>query len=123
VRTEQRRCTRYRIDASVIIEAGERSDQHDTGEIVACQAIDLSVTGFQVVLDQSIAIGRAVRVCLDLPKRDPTFVIGRVVWQLKLDNDYHQGLEVLKTKGSDAENWHRVLADFAHSQQASIPTL
>ncbi len=96
--TDDRRAPRYHIDATVFVEAGERTSPSDTGEIVICSSMDLSETGLQVVLDQGIKTGRIVRLCIDIKGRDAIYVVGKVVWHHQQGNLYHHGIMLLPAK-------------------------
>ena len=107
---DDRVAPRYSIDLTFFIEAGVRANPSDTGDIVICKSQDLSETGMQVILDQPIRKGRIVRSCLDIKQFDPIYVIAKVVWQSKSEEEYHHGLSILESTDTDVQMWHDALA-------------
>ena len=107
---DDRVAPRFNIDLTFFIEAGVRANARDTGSIIICKSQDLSEIGMQVILDQPIRAGRIVRSCLDIKQFDPIYVIAKVVWQSKLEEEYHHGLLLLESPDTDVQMWRDALA-------------
>ena len=106
---EERASERIDIDTLIFVEAGKRSNPKETGDIVVCNSLDLSETGLQIMLDQSIDKGRIVRICLDVQGLELVFVIAQVRWLREEGGFVRHGLMLLENSDSDLAGWRKAV--------------
>ena len=110
---DDRIAPRIDIDATLFIEAGVRATPQDTGDIVICKTRDVSESGMQLIMDNPIRKGRIVRACLDISPHEPVYVIARVVWQNRREQDYYHGLVLISASESDTQGWKDTVENLA----------
>ena len=105
---------RLEQDHTIFVElvAGSVVDASES-VIVICKSLDLSTTGVQVLMDQSIPIGNIIRLCLDTRGRVPIFVAAKVIWQRESTHqgEFHVGFMVLKSSGTDYDAWQAAITE------------
>ncbi|MBV1878170.1 MAG: PilZ domain-containing protein [Pseudomonadales bacterium] len=103
---------RLRIEETVIIELLD-SSLNTQQKVVICSSSDLSANGIQVVVDQHIAVGSILRLCLDLPNAAPIFLTGEVKWTAVEPNncDIRLGFLIHECDQSDIVGFKYWVAD------------
>ncbi|MCH7744206.1 MAG: PilZ domain-containing protein [Proteobacteria bacterium] len=111
---DERAAPRLTKDVTIFIEIQSTSIEDKSHEdIVICKSLNLSALGLQVKLDRVIPEGRILRLCLDMKKKEPIFVIGEVVWRRQDEDtkDYHVGFKLLDSRGSDLIDWQQAISE------------
>ena len=106
---EHREETRIEQEETIFIEllSGESND------VIMCTSLDLSANGLQVVLDSDIPLESILRLCMDIPDRDPIFLVGEVMWKRPdPDSDgIRIGFLLFESDDSNIEEWKLWMAD------------
>jgi len=104
--------TRLEIEETIFIEVLSSGDQSD-GNVIMCTSLDLSANGIQVVVDQDIAISSIMRICIDLPNREPIFLVAEVVWKQADDetDGYRIGFSLFESDDTNIEEWKLWVAE------------
>lgn len=108
---DERGAERFTIDATIFVEVSQHGDD---SEILISSSVDLSDSGLQVKLDQSIDAGRDMNLCIEPRGGDPVFVVGRVVWHHAESDEHRIGLQLLKDPDSDLDGWHAAVETLSH---------
>ena len=107
---EHREETRIEQEETIFIEV--LSSEEDKG-VIMCTSLDLSANGLQVVVDNDIPLGSILRLCIDLPDKDPIFLVGEVMWKRPdTDSDSKRlGFLLFESDDSNIEEWKLWMAD------------
>ncbi|MFT7687992.1 MAG: hypothetical protein ACI9FB_003350 [Candidatus Azotimanducaceae bacterium] len=107
---EYREETRIEQEETIFIEVLSSEENND---VIMCTSLDLSANGLQVVVDNDIPIGSILRLCIDLPDKDPIFLVGEVMWK-RPDPDSDSirlGFLLFESDDSNIEEWKLWMAD------------
>jgi len=106
---EYREETRIEQEETIFIEmlSGESND------VIMCTSLDLSANGLQVVVDSDIPLESILRLCIDIPDKDPIFLVGEVMWKRPdPDSDgIRLGFLLFESDDSNIEEWKLWMAD------------
>ena len=108
---EHRVETRLELEETVFIEVLSASADSDTN-VVMCSSLDLSANGIQVVVDQDIALGSILRLCIDMPDEEPILLVGEIMWK-RADTatcDICLGFLLFESDDSDIAEWKQWVA-------------
>jgi len=103
---EHRIETRLNLEATIFLEM--LSDQTD---ILMCNSLDLSATGLQVLVDDEIETGSIVRLCIDLAKRDPIYLVAEVMWVRPDHKEEATRLGLSLFESDDIGAWKELVAE------------
>lgn len=103
--------TRLDLEATIFIEV-IASDGRSEGTVLMCNSLDLSAGGLQVVVDEEIAAGSILRLCIDLKDAAPMFLVGEVKWQRPDPETQARrlGFALFDADGSDIRRWKEIVA-------------
>lgn len=104
--------TRLRLEETIFIEVLSSTSDAD-GNVIMCSSIDLSANGFMVVVDCELELGSILRLCIDLPDREPMFLVGEVKWQRPDpdSDDFLLGFLLFESEDSDIAEWKLWIAE------------
>ena len=104
----------YRIGScEVVYIACEPVGENSQDTILISRSIDLSANGLQVSASRQLQAGTIHQCCVQLenPRRQ-FFLSCEVKWsRLCDDGDYHSGLVVLESAGTDISEWKQSIAE------------
>jgi hypothetical protein len=86
--------------------------------VMMCNSLDLSANGIQVVVDEDIALGSILRLCIDMPEQKPIFLVGEVMWK-RADTATRGiclGFLLYECDDSDIADWKQWIADRLNRQ-------
>jgi hypothetical protein len=109
---EHRIETRLELEETVFIEVLSASADSDTN-VVMCSSLDLSANGIQVVVDQDIALGSILRLCIDMPDEEPIFLVGEIMWKRAdtATGGICLGFLLFESDDSDIAEWKQWVAN------------
>lgn len=109
---ENRIETRIELEETVFIEVLS-SSADAASNVVMCSSLDFSANGIQVVVDQDIALNAILRLCIDMPDKDPIFLVGEVKWKRAdtATGGIRLGFLLFESDDSDIANWKQMIAD------------
>jgi len=109
---EHRIETRLELEETVFIEVLSASAASDTN-VVMCSSLDLSANGIQVVVDQDIALGSILRLCIDMPDEEPIFLVGEIMWKRAdtATGGICLGFLLFESDDSDIAEWKQWIAN------------
>ncbi|XOV87722.1 MAG: PilZ domain-containing protein [Pseudomonadota bacterium] len=109
---EHRVETRLELEETVFIEV-LASASNSPGNVIMCNSLDLSANGLQVVVDEEIAAGSILRLCVDLHNADPIFLVGEVKWKRPdaASDAYRLGFLLFESDDTDIQRWKEIVAD------------
>ncbi len=123
---DERAQTRFDSRITILIETlAALPDNTSPGKVIISHTLSVSDGGLRVVLDEAIAVGNIVRICLDMKDQEPIFVVGEVRWQQPdLETDgVLIGFSIFEAEDTDIEVWklaikniQPLLPEGAHSQ-------
>ncbi len=109
---EHRIETRLELEETVFIEVLSAASESQAS-VVMCNSLDLSANGIQVVVDQDIALGSILRLCIDMPEQEPIFLVGEVKWKRAdtATGGIRLGFLLFESDDSDIAEWKQWIAD------------
>lgn len=109
---ENRVETRLEVEETVFIEVLSAAEP-DESNVVMCSSLDFSANGIQVVVDQDIALNAILRLCIDMPDKDPIFLVGEVKWKRAdtATGGIRLGFMLFDSDDSDIAEWKHLIAD------------
>ena len=109
---EHRIETRLELEETVFIEVLSAAAESSTN-VVMCNSLDMSANGIQVVVDQDIPLGAILRLCIDMPGKDPIFLVGEVKWKRAdtATGGICLGFLLFESDDSDIAAWKQWVAD------------
>lgn len=109
---ENRVETRLELEETVFIEVLTAADDADSN-VVMCSSLDFSANGIQVVVDQDIALNAILRLCIDMPDKEPIFLVGEVMWKRAdtATGGIRLGFQLFDSDDSDIAEWKQWIAD------------
>ena len=109
---EHRVETRLELEETVFIEVLSAAEDA-ASNVVMCNSLDLSANGIQVVVDRDIALGAILRLCIDMPEKDPLFLVGEVKWKRAdtATGGICLGFLLFESDDSDIAAWKQWIAD------------
>jgi hypothetical protein len=110
---EHRVETRLDIQETIFIEAMPKKVAGTDSGVVMCTSLDLSANGLQVAMDQQLEVGNILRLCVDLPDKEPIFLVAEVKW-VRPDvsvGGYRTGFLLFESDDSDITQWKLWVAD------------
>ena len=105
---EERSERRVSTESTILIEVlSSSADNASPGKFSICTSFDLSESGLQVGIDQSVPVNAILRLCLDLKDRDPIFVVDEVKWRIPdpESEGYRLGFSLFDSDGTDINKW------------------
>ncbi|MFT5012728.1 MAG: hypothetical protein ACJAX5_002792 [Patiriisocius sp.] len=84
--------------------------------VVMCNSLGFSANGIQVVVDEDIALGSILRLCIDMPEQKPIFLVGEVMWQRADTGGICLGFLVYESDDSDIADWKQSIANRLNRQ-------
>ncbi|MDA0788966.1 MAG: PilZ domain-containing protein [Proteobacteria bacterium] len=108
---ENRLETRLDLEETIFIET-IASASTSPGTIVMCNSLDLSANGLQVVVDDEIEPGSILRLCIDLRRTDPIFLVAELKWcRPDPETDgYRLGFLLFESDDTDIQRWKDFVA-------------
>ena len=109
---EHRIETRLELEETVFIEVLSAAAESAVN-VVMCSSLDLSANGIQVVVDEDIALGSILRLCIDMPEQEPIFLVGEVKWKRAdtASGGICLGFLLFESDDSDIAEWKQWVAD------------
>tara|TARA_R110002072_G_scaffold13418_2_gene56130 strand:- start:19823 stop:20179 length:357 start_codon:yes stop_codon:yes gene_type:complete len=109
---EHRIETRLELEETVFIEVLSAAAE-SAANVVMCSSLDLSANGIQVVVDEDIALGSILRLCIDMPEQEPIFLVGEVKWKRAdtASGGICLGFLLFESDDSDIAEWKQWVAD------------
>ena len=113
---ENRIETRLELEETVFIEVLS-SAADSAANVVMCSSLDFSANGIQVVVDQDIALNAILRLCIDMPNKEPIFLVGEVMWKRAdtATGGIRLGFLLFESDDSDIAEWKQWIADMLDS--------
>ena len=110
---ENRVETRIEVEETVFIEVLSAAAEDAASNVVMCSSLDFSANGIQVVVDQDIALNAILRLCIDMPEKDPIFLVGEVKWKRAdtATGGIRLGFMLFDSDDSDIAEWKQWIAD------------
>ena len=108
---EQRIETRVDTETTIFLERLNAGRTQDNA-VIMCTSLDISANGLQVLVDEEIAAGSILRLCVDLKDDEPIFLVGEVMWK-RFDTDadaWRLGFLLFEADGSDIQRWKETIA-------------
>ena len=107
-RTEQRINAEFTIFIEVLASS---ADRQNPGNVLVSNALNLSPSGLQTVIDENIPVDTILRICLDLKESEPIYVVGQVRWSQPdpESGGYRVGFSLFDSEGSDIDRWHETI--------------
>jgi len=104
--------TRLELEETIFIEVLS-STTEDNGDVIMCTSIDLSANGLQVVVDNELAVGSILRLCVDLPDKEPMFLVAEIKWKKPDPNSdgFLLGFLLFESEDTDIAEWKLWIAD------------
>ena len=108
--------TRLELEETVFIEVLS-SAAPTASNVVMCTSLDFSANGIQVVVDQDINLGAILRLCIDMPDKEPIFLVGEVKWKRAdtATGGIRLGFLLFESDDSDIAEWKQMIADMLDS--------
>lgn len=111
--------TRLDMQETIFIEAmhndanEKENNNNNNNNVILCTTLDLSANGLQVAMDQLLEIGSILRLCIDLPDKDPMFLVAEVKWIRSDDavGGYRTGFLLFDSADSNITQWKLWIAD------------
>ncbi|MFN3238049.1 MAG: PilZ domain-containing protein [Pseudomonadales bacterium] len=109
---ENRVETRLELEETVFIEVLTAAE-NSAANVVMCSSLDFSANGIQVVVDEDIALNAILRLCIDMPDKDPIFLVGEVKWKRAdtATGGIRLGFMLFDSDDSDIAQWKQFIAD------------
>ena len=113
---EHRIETRLELQETVFIEVLSAASD-SPGTVIMCNSLDLSATGIQVVIDEDLAVNSILRLCIDLPDREPIFLVGEVMWKRPdpESDGVRLGFLLFESDDSDIADWKLWVAEMLNT--------
>ena len=104
--------TRLEVEETVFIEVLSAASDAESN-VIMCSSIDFSANGIQVVVDQDIPLNAILRLCIDMPEKDPIFLVGEVMWKRAdtATGGICLGFMLFESDDSDIAEWKQWIAD------------
>ena len=111
--SEHREETRIEQEETIFIEVLSSESYSKNNDVIMCTSLDLSANGLQVVVDNDIALGSILRLCIDLPDKEPIFLVGEVMWKRPDPGTdcTRLGFSLFESDDSNIEEWKLWMAD------------
>jgi hypothetical protein len=108
--------TRLELEETVFIEVLS-SGSPSASNVVMCTSLDFSANGIQVTVDQDIKLGAILRLCIDMPDKEPIFLVGEVKWKRAdtATGGIRLGFLLFESDDSDIAAWKQMIADMLGS--------
>ena len=120
-RVNERAEPRLQLQETIFIEVLSSTGDKD-GRVIMCNSINLSANGFQVVMDNELPVDSILRLCIDLPKKNPMFLVAEVKWKRPDpdSNGFLHGFLLFESDESDIAEWRLWIAGMLESSAISF---
>ncbi|RRJ85075.1 PilZ domain-containing protein [Aestuariirhabdus litorea] len=105
---EQRRGNRVpRVERVLVQMAASSYDHLLSGETVSARTRDISQQGFRAILDQEVAVGTVLQICISVTDHQRRYLLSaEVCWCSPSDGGSTcAGFRILPSEDSDYEGW------------------
>ncbi len=104
---EQRQDTRRASTERLFVQVVQSSDESKIGNTIACRALDVSVNGLRIRLDQEIPVGSVLDLWVDDSRKPGKFFLtSDVRWTIPATGDsFECGLKLHDGAATDVEAW------------------
>jgi hypothetical protein len=110
---EQRSESRINQAATIFVEIFS-SDEDDSAspQVIICNSIDISANGLQIQMDQDVAVGSILRLCVDMNSDEKEiYLVGEAKWVVPCDKRFNIGFELYDAENTDILGWKNTIAN------------
>lgn len=87
-------------------------DGNAAPQVIICNSVDISANGIQIQIDQDVAIGSILRLCVDIHNNEEEiYLVGEAKWVKHQDDHYNIGFELYDAEGTDILGWKNIIAE------------
>lgn len=113
---EQRKFRRVAVESTTFVEVESPGmKENEAGRVVACQSLDVSRSGLQVVLEEEVIIGAILQIGVAMPGAQETiYLVGTVRWcrpNSEQTNTWTCGFQLINADDTDIKTWINLITD------------
>lgn len=112
----------FRLKENVTIFVEICSAAHDNSSpanIIICHSLDVSANGILVEMDQAVAVGSILRLCVDIHGTEHAiYLVGEAKWVEQQGSSYNVGFELYEAENTDIVDWKQLIAQWLDQNAA-----